>query len=170
MTHPSISTYDLIAQIQFLFSTLWVNNENSPIWIVTEQGRAAKGSEVYIDSDGPLSASKVFAENRAGFNFIHPKYLAAHNENQDSWIQWIIRNVGVSEIPRLVLNNAPSTLSKDFKFIIKSSPPERWLHILCVHWVEYEVWLKAKEVEAETTGLKGENVPAKAIESPTDQN
>ncbi|CZR59369.1 uncharacterized protein PAC_09261 [Phialocephala subalpina] len=169
-THPSISTYDLIAQIQFLFSTLWVNNENSPIWIVTEQGQAAKGSEVYIDSDGPLSASKVFAENRAGFNFIHPKYLAAHKENQDSWIQWIIRNVGVSEIPRLVLNNAPSTLSKDFRFIIKSSLSERWLHILCVHWAEYEVWLKAKEVEAETTEPSGGNVPAKAIETPTDQD
>src|SRR6266536_696970 len=161
-THPSISTSDLIAQAQFLFSTLWVNNDSSPIWIVTEQGRFAKGDEVYIDSDGQLTASKVFADNRAAFNFIHPDYLAAHKSNQVGWVQWIVRDVGVSKIPRLVVNNSPFKLSKDFKFIINSSPSERWLQILCVHWTEYEKWLKAKETNEEASLFE-------IVDEPTDQ-
>jgi hypothetical protein len=94
---------------------------------------------------GQHTASKVFAENRTAFNFLHPGYLATENNNQQSWVQWLVHSVGISKIPRLVVHHSAFTLSKDFKFIINSHPSERWLHVLCAHWAEYERFLRTEK-------------------------
>jgi hypothetical protein len=137
-----VSIPDLIAQAHFLFSTRWVNHDNAPIWVATDRGLRKRGEEVYIDDDGPHTASKVFAKNRAAFKFLHPDYVLAHLKDQASWIEWLEESLGVTKIPRLVLNREPFKLSADFKFIIKSLSSERWLEILCEHWEEYEKWLE----------------------------
>jgi hypothetical protein len=137
-----VSIPDLIAQAHFLFSTRWVNHDNAPIWVATDRGLCIRGEEVYIDDDGPHTASKVFAKNRAAFKFLHPDYVLAHLKDQASWVEWLEKSLGVAKIPRLVLNREPFKLSADFKFITRSLSSERWLEILCEHWDEYEKWLK----------------------------
>jgi hypothetical protein len=137
-----VSIPDLIAQAHFLFSTRWVNHDNAPIWVATDRGFRIRGEEVYLDDDGPHTASKVFANNRAAFKFLHPDYLLAHLKDQASWIEWLEESLGVSKTPRLVLNREPFKLSADFKFITRSLSSENWLEILCEHWEEYEKWLE----------------------------
>ena len=137
-----VSIPDLIAQAHFLFSTRWANHGNAPIWVATDRGLCKRGEEVYIDDDGPHTASKVFAKNRAAFKFLHPGYVLAHLKDQASWIEWLEESLGVTKIPRLVLKREPFKLSVDFRFIIWSLSSERWLEILCEHWEEYEKWLE----------------------------
>lgn len=136
-----VSVSDLVAQAHFLFSTRWTNYEDVSIWVATDRGLRIKGDRVYIDDDGPHTASKLFAKGRAAFNFLHPDYLLLGKKDQADWIEWLEDSTGVTRVPRLVLRNKPYELSADFKFIIKSTPSERWLELLCKHWEEYEEWL-----------------------------
>lgn len=145
----SISRADLIAQAHFQFTTRWKKTANSRFWVVTTQDRQLRGDEVYIDDNGdnddPCVATKVFSRNRESFHFLHPDYSSAHPKDQKAWLQWLEEGLGVMKIPRLVDAASPSKLSQDFRFLIRTLPPQRWLEIVCRHWKDYEKWLGPSE-------------------------
>lgn len=140
-----VSVSDLIAQVHFLFSTRWNNYNNIPLWVATDRGLLLKGNEVYIDDEGPHSASTYFSKSRDDFNFLCPDYLLANTNDQSSWVEWLEKNIGVSKVPRLVSSDKPYKLSTDFKFIINSTSSELWLDLLRENWKKYGEWLSPND-------------------------
>jgi hypothetical protein len=145
----SISRADLIAQAHFQFTTRWKKAARSKFWVETTQGCRIRSDEVYLDdhsdSAGPCAATKMFSRNRDLFHFLHPDFCSVHPQDQKAWLQWLEENLGVMKIPRLVAPADPSRLSEDFRFLIRTLPPQRWLEILCRHWKDYQKWLGPSE-------------------------
>ena len=144
----SISRNELVSQLHFLFTTRWTNTDKVKLWIVTDKERLVRAGETYIDdhdSDNPCVATKVFSRWREIVNFLHPDYLSANSKDQKSWIKWLEESLGMMRIPRLVSADCPWKLSDDFRFLVRSFPPERWLEVLCRHWKDYEKWLGPNE-------------------------
>ena len=142
------SRQDLISQVDFLFTTRWRNPCSLPFWFATEHDERARSFHLYFDSEIEHSASKFFATNRRRFRFVHPDYLSLHASDQEGWLEWLGRNMGLSDVPKLVkiLSQTSRTaytfeMSPDFDFIIKSRASVDVLLLLCDHWRIYKTWL-----------------------------
>ncbi|KAK3352231.1 hypothetical protein B0T25DRAFT_500124 [Lasiosphaeria hispida] len=161
----SISRADLIAQARFLFISRWAKTGTTKFWVVTNADRHIRADDVYIDDDGdddPCTATRVFSRHRELLSFLHPDYLSAHPKDQKDWVQWLEESLGVMKIPRLVTAACPSKLSQDFRFLIRTLPPQRWLEVLCRHWKVYEKWLGPSEDHG-TSQRIGEGADPKSL-------
>jgi hypothetical protein len=142
------SRQDLISQVDFLFTIGWRNPNSLPFWFATEHDERARGFQLYFDAKIAHSASKFFATNRRRFHFVHPDYLSLHASDQEGWLKWLGKNMGLSDVPKLVriLSQTSRTvytfeMSPDFDFVIKSWASVDVLLLLCDHWMIYKTWL-----------------------------
>jgi hypothetical protein len=139
-----VSNTALISHAVFLYHTEYSVAGKHDLWFLTEKGSYCRGSQVYIDYDVPYSASNVFAECRSHFFFLHKDYCEAFSGLED-WEIWLIENLNVSALPRLVI---PSSTPKgsfipsdDFKHLMKTSSYSTVLLILRHHWGQYSQWI-----------------------------
>jgi len=140
---------DLVAQIAFLYKDRWTNKSHLPFWFFTEGGECKPSQTLYHDSDGPHAATKLFAEHRTRFSFIHSDYLTAvGSEGRDGWLEWLRKNMDIQYLPRLVAVVAETNtrhsfvVSEDFKFLVSCKSPAEVLHLLCEQWREYSAYLE----------------------------
>jgi len=140
---------DLVAQIVFLYKSHWVNKSHIPFWFFTECGECNPSRTLYHDSDSPHAATKLFAEHRNRFSFIHSDYLTAvGSEGSEGWLEWLRKNMDIQYLPRLVAVVAETitrhsfVVSEDFKFLVSCRSPSEVLHLLCEQWREYSAYLE----------------------------
>ena len=130
------------------------------------EGSFAYGSALYIDAPGtgqPLS--KLLGSPRpSNVRFLHPSYIEAHSGMQDErrWIQWLINELQVSDIPRLK-EKGRSALSPAILAIAHSQPSWVLLKILTENWVRYAKDLN--EVRQELSLIKVRCVNDKTLRS-----
>lgn len=95
-----------------------------------------RGRDLYIDIPGSkFAVSSVLNTGYNGVAFIHPSYIKAGGRD---WIDWLIRVLSVSDIPR-IKEREESKLSLTFTSIIKSSPSKVFLKILTDYWSRYSM-------------------------------
>jgi hypothetical protein len=144
---------DLVAHAEFMFKLEWINPGTEDLWFASEGGSYGLGSEMYADSNLPLSATKYFAKNRGSFLFLHPAY---YKLEEITWRDWLVNNANVSNVPRFVYPTmtAPFSMSRDMKFIIEHYLVLDFLLLLKHHWNRYSNWLEPNFDRDENTAWK----------------
>jgi hypothetical protein len=141
---------DLVSHLTFLFDAGWtffarwtpVPGHSACLWLSTETGSVRVSNETYIDSDKAGSASSCFGRNRERFSFIHGDYMKVPFERQHQLRDWMVANLGVAELPRLVRHIASTVcLSEDFRFLLQSSDYVSVLLLLRDCWDHYAKWI-----------------------------
>jgi hypothetical protein len=139
---------DLIAQVHFLYKTGWRNQRNLQFWFATEHDDRARGLQLYFDSEIAHSASKLFANNRRRFRFLHCDYFSVGTD-RDGWLKWLQDNMSLAQIPRLVRITSRTSataysfeMSPDAEYLFKSHGSAEILQLLCDHWSVYQAWVE----------------------------
>jgi len=134
------ATKDLVAHMEFMYKADWTNGGSEDFWFASETGSYTKGSEMYMDSKAPFSATKYFANQRPTFSFLHQDYYKIENEQ---WKDWLVNHAHVSDIPRLVypVLRAPFTISNDIQFLLAHYPVTELLLLLKYYWNRYSTWI-----------------------------
>jgi hypothetical protein len=141
---------DLVSHIMFLFHAGWrphsgwtpLRVNSTCLWLSTESGSAKVSNETYIDSDRAGSASSCFGRNRGRFSFIHADYMKVPPERQPQLRDWMVANLGVAELPRLVTHSASTfCFSEDFRFLLENSGYLSVLLLLRDCWDHYSKWI-----------------------------
>jgi hypothetical protein len=156
---------ELISHAVYLYKAHWVSilitssNQNG-LWFVTDRGGRCLGSELYMDdadTDARFSATKYFAGERATYPFLHPAYLNALPGEEKEFRQWLVKNLNLSTLPRLVspLRGLSFDLSDDFKHILKECASPDFLLLLCHNWSHYSEWIvERSELKANSSRAK----------------
>jgi hypothetical protein len=146
----STSRAELISHATFLWKADWALLKlKRSIWVATQTGSFCRSSQVYISSDEPYSASRVFGEYSQQFFFLHIDYTEAFSEisGSDNWKAWLRINLDVELFPRLVRHVDPEqtsfTLNDDFQFFMTNRPYLDVLQVLRLQWAYYKQWLPA---------------------------
>lgn len=97
-----LSVSQLVSHAVFLYQAAWQPPKEADLWFATAKNARCRGREMYIPGNGnPDSASgHVFAQLEKRFPVIHTGYLAALDPGIPDWL---VRNLGLSKIPRLVV-------------------------------------------------------------------
>ncbi|GAW15237.1 hypothetical protein ANO14919_046460 [Xylariales sp. No.14919] len=140
----TIPTADLISHIVFLYSTGWRCGSVKPgMWFAAENGSHCSGTYMYLDSDEPFSARKMFA-GIPNVHFLHQDYRNAFESasaGATKWKSWIMDNFGLSTIPRLAKPERSTELSNEFLLLVeKTRSKNTVLEMLRWHW-EYYRWV-----------------------------
>jgi hypothetical protein len=147
-----LSRGELISHAMFLYSTGWNNlsfadsTSTKSIWLVSELNTHHLGSELYIDSDMPYSATKFFERSRDKFPFLHKDYLSAlHDGEMSGFAEWMVQNLSLHRLPRVSSSPRSSkfSLSRDFQFIIDARSSKEVLLLLRDNWQHYAQWIEA---------------------------
>ena len=125
----------------FNFKSLFTNKDVQSMWFTDSslpKSHCRQGSDLYIDIPGAKFAVSAFVpKGSSEFHFIHPDFLVApKGHKQKDWIEWLITQCGISNIPR-IKDKGKLTLSGGFRSIIKSSPSWVLLKLLAEHWHRY---------------------------------
>lgn len=148
------STEMLVSHANFLFGNpgeSFSPPKNAQLWFVAEYGCHLRGSMLYVDEDATTdsSATRVFADAREEYPFLHSDYSKDYSEQRrKDWVSYIQDHFLVSTLPRLVysLSGSPFKLSKDFLFIHRSNPSKLfWL--LRENWSHYSKWIEEKDTK-----------------------
>jgi hypothetical protein len=140
---------DLISHIMFLFHANWTRVKAKSLWLVTESGTAKASFDAYIDSDKSVSASILFGKDRKLFPFIHSDYLAVPPDMQPKLRAWMVANLGVADIPRMVsYNDSEPELSEDFQFLLSHADYLPVLLLLRDNWDHYAKWISEEKKSA----------------------
>ncbi|KAF2176286.1 hypothetical protein K469DRAFT_682619 [Zopfia rhizophila CBS 207.26] len=152
----NLDNADLISHIEFLYRAGW-KDSGAHLWFVAKNGSHHRGSEMYVDSEVPYSASIMFKEQRQSFPFLHGDYWN-QSRSPDDLREWLVRRLGVAVIPRLVVEGKakePSfTMSKDFEFVIHNHTSSEALLLLKQHWKYYSKWIVDGSSEAQNDAKK----------------
>jgi len=137
---------ELVSHIRFLYKANWKNNNENDLWVVTEDGSPRRGSEVYLDSKDPHSATVLFKGSRNKFPFLHKMYGQSFPARDQEWPAWLVKELGIAQYPRLVsvrsLQSHPELkLSKDFQFVIDKFSSQQVLVLFRDHWLHYSAWI-----------------------------
>ena len=147
-----LSRGDLVSHAIFLYSTGWNNlsfgdsASTKSIWLISEVDTYHLGSELYIDSDMPYSATKFFERRRNKFPFLHKDYLnALHDGKMGVFTEWMVQNLSLHRLPRISSSPRISkfSLSLDFQFIIDTIPSKEVLLLIRDNWQHYAQWIEA---------------------------
>jgi hypothetical protein len=139
--HPQdIPTKSIIYHVLFLYKNKWAREGD--LWFISEHGSYHRGSQIYLDVDKPFSAARMFAKHKSIFHFLHQDYTKAFN-GLDSWMQWLREILSLSECPRFVIRDGPTsfTLSVDFQFLMDRCPSSDVLLLLKRWWSKYSEWV-----------------------------
>ncbi|RWA11758.1 hypothetical protein EKO27_g3340 [Xylaria grammica] len=140
----TVPTADLISHIVFLYLTGWRCGSVKPsMWFAAENGSHCSGTYMYLDSDEPFSARKMFA-GIPNVHFLHQDYGNAFESapaGATKWKSWIMDNFGLSTRPRLAKPERSSELSNEFLLLVeKTRSKSTVLEMLRWHW-EYYKWV-----------------------------
>ncbi|KAK9425919.1 putative Heterokaryon incompatibility domain-containing protein [Seiridium unicorne] len=135
---------DLLLQVGFMYRAGWSNPEKRDLWFATSNSTCRHGSQLYVDSNQPHSATRYLGSMKEQFPFIHPDYLDCGQDDIDKLSEWLVNNFHFSAIPRIisnVLGNYSFRVSAEFEFILASFPVSDVLLLLRSHWMEYRRWI-----------------------------
>jgi hypothetical protein len=147
-----LSQEDLISHVMFLFYAECTRTKPKCLWLVTESGAVKTSFDTYIDSSESNSASILFGQDRKSFSFIHGDYMTVPLDRQSELRDWMVANIGVAILPRLVLqtDSAPS-FSEDFQYLLNHSNYASVLILLRDNWDHYAKWIIQKKTHMELT-------------------
>ncbi|KAH8819773.1 hypothetical protein F5884DRAFT_849076 [Xylogone sp. PMI_703] len=93
----------LISHATFFYKALWQPPKTADLWFVTRQNERCRGREMYIpgniEPDSPVA--RIFSQPQRKFAIIHDDYLKAFPFD-DHWPIWLVDNLGLLRIPRLI--------------------------------------------------------------------
>jgi len=139
----AISRSDLVRHAEFLYLAGWkCRNEEDNIWVELEDGRRLRSPEVYLDSDGDCSATRMFETCRTRFPFLHQDYQMVGFSDPKSH-GWLQTNLKISKIPHLVKPYSSSEdfeISPDFLFLTLERASVDVLQLVRNHWETYRKW------------------------------
>lgn len=156
---------DLVSQTLFLKATRWRPVDGKPplIWFATTKGTRCLGTDLYIDvvsPDEPFSASFVFENCRANFNFLHENYAKMMAPFGTDWTSYLKKSLGLETAPRVTslvsLGTNDYQLSNEMRHLSKFDAG-MVLRLLRHSWDVYKKWF----VEG-TTVRAGETLPSPA--------
>ena len=129
------------SHLVYLFQTRssTYNNDLGHLWLSSSVDYNAKrGKDLYMDN--PRSEFAVSAYLTSGLDnvaFIHDTHLKTPDgADQDTWIEWLIKKVHVSDIPRLC-ESSGSILSPAFRSILQERSSSVFVKILTDNWSRY---------------------------------
>jgi len=112
----TLAANQLISHAAFLYKASWQPPKDVAIWFATMQDERCLGRKLYIAGsvaeDSP--ASRVFAKLQERFPVIHNGYLETVPSDAE-WPHWLVKNLGLSMIPRLItplIEPKPQTVLK----------------------------------------------------------
>lgn len=144
-----IDVTDLVSHVAFLLEAGWrIPEWQQTMWVLTQEGRLCRSSEVYLVSDQPHSASQILSKCHAnpGFHFISRQYTenqvgVTTAEDQNEWLQ---ANLNIAQLPRLITYADPEkvsfAISNDFHFLMDHCAMSV-LQLLRLHWDHYRIWI-----------------------------
>jgi hypothetical protein len=134
--HKQLSLDNILSQLLFLYNTGWTKPENSDtvLWMPSENDQRYVGTDLYLDSQDRLSASRLFVDCRDEFPFLHPYIVNGNPENPQRWHKWLEDHAGLSCIPRLFRR---LQCHKDFTYISQTRGLTTVLQLLKVYWNYY---------------------------------
>ncbi|KAI3318140.1 hypothetical protein HD806DRAFT_549483 [Xylariaceae sp. AK1471] len=101
---PQALTRDqLISHAVFLWKASWQPPKGADLWFATTRDEHCLGRKLYIPGsvEADSAAARIFGQLKKQFAVIHGDYLEAFPSDAD-WPGWLVRNLGLSMIPRLV--------------------------------------------------------------------
>lgn len=140
----------LLSQALFLFRAGCKLDKNERFWCVQECGaKRSPASKLYLESDEPLSASKLLGTDRSRFHFLHSSYLDAVPEEEERWRKWLVDMLRVAEFPRLAVSSGKDSfrLSEDFEWLLMHRPSAEFLVLLRDQWYNYAPYLENDETK-----------------------
>lgn len=98
----ALATSQLVSHAVFLWKASWQPPKGTDLWFATSQNKRCQGRKVYIpgSTDTNSAAYRIFSLLQNDFAVIHGEYLEATSDRD--WPDWLVRNLGLSRIPRLV--------------------------------------------------------------------
>ncbi|UPX11197.1 uncharacterized protein EKO05_0001817 [Ascochyta rabiei] len=98
-----LNTKQLVSHATFLYQAKWQPPKGANLWFATTKTESFCGREVYVSgrSNADSAVARVFATLEKHFPVMHTDYLTAL-PGEPEYIDWLIQNLGLSKIPRLV--------------------------------------------------------------------
>jgi hypothetical protein len=143
----STTNSGLLSQALFLFNAGWTIDKYQKFWCIQESGiDVSLASQLYLESEDPLSASKLLGTEKSQFHFLHHSYVDAAPGDQKRWHQWLVDSLRVAIYPRLVEsvgnNKDQFRLSGDFEWLLMHRPSAEFLMLLRDQWQIYSRYIE----------------------------
>lgn len=141
----------LISHVEFLYRTRDTTKSYVPLSVqmASEEGRSRGGTLMYLPSDVPSAASRLLPRSRTSmYGFLHPAYAAIGRSEEDLWVDFLQKCLGVSIYPRLydsaynaLESQTGSCIHDDFASIMQGFGDNTWLTVFRDGWEFYKEWL-----------------------------
>ena len=99
----ALTTDQLISHAAFLYKASWQPPKTADLWFATMKDERERGRKLYmlgsVESDS--AAARIFAQLQKQFPVVHNNYGKRFPRDTE-WPIWLINNLGVSKIPRLI--------------------------------------------------------------------
>ncbi|KAH7337370.1 hypothetical protein BKA66DRAFT_448585 [Pyrenochaeta sp. MPI-SDFR-AT-0127] len=105
----SLTVSQLVSHALFLHQASWQPPKTADLWFAT-----------IMEPDS--SAARIFAQLQKRFAVIHNDYLDA-SAHEAEWPNWLVSNLGLSRVPRLITPNQRGSRSERLPDL-----PKDWLH------------------------------------------
>jgi hypothetical protein len=148
----SATTSALLSQALFLFNAGCTIDKNQTFWCAQECGtHRAWASRLYLESDEPLSASKILGTEKGRFHFLHSSYVDAAPGEQERWHKWLVDSLRVDIYPRLAVASGKNSfrLSEDFEWLLMHRPSAQFLVLLRDQWRIYATYVENDDTKRE---------------------
>jgi hypothetical protein len=142
----------LLSQTLFLFNAGCIIDKTQRFWCVQECGTSrSPASGLYLESDQPLSASKLLGTAKSRFHFLHSSYIDAAPDDQERWRKWLVDSLRVAIYPRLVVTAGEDSfrLSEDFQWLLMHRPSSEFLVLLRDQWHIYAPYMENDDTKGE---------------------
>lgn len=133
---------ELIGHASFLYTAGWKNAQGHELWCISEDGHALPGSQTYIDSEEPYSATAMFAGQKSQFPFLHHDYFKGHKMGSDIK-NWLVNNLLVAEYPRIATTSGSLSvkISTEFEYLLSARSSLDIMLLLRDQWKHYSIFL-----------------------------
>jgi hypothetical protein len=159
----SISNSALLSQALFLFNGGYNIDKTKHFWCVQECGTTRSTAiRLYLESDDPLSASKLLGTAKSRFHFLHSSYVKAFPDDQERWHKWLVDSLRIAIHPRLVEISGEDSfrISEDFEWLLMHRPSAEFLVLLRDRWQTYSTYVENDDTKL---GSHAANVSRKLI-------
>lgn len=149
----SLSIEDIVSHVVFLKRAGEKSSTSKPnLWVASTDGSRCRTRSVYLDLDSridPLGATTVLKPYHTQIQFLHERYETELSLHGDDWAQWLVSQLGVALLPRLVLETGEKfSISNDFRWLCEADP-QTALRLLRDRWGHYKRWIVPSENESQ---------------------
>ncbi|KAF2474923.1 uncharacterized protein BDR25DRAFT_255455 [Lindgomyces ingoldianus] len=94
----------LISHTMFLYKASWQPPKKADLWFATKHDDRSLGRKLYIPAAHAANsaAGRLFDQLQRKFAVIHAAYLEISSPSDSDWEPWLVRNFGLSTVPRLI--------------------------------------------------------------------